>query len=138
MEDRHERNGDHGEANGALRGSVRQFRGFRDKSHHNQIRANDGDVLKPEPQEMRQGWYLVQRIYQLRRPPGAPISFPLVFTFIHPARASLEDIEFDASSLRLLLFFRSLASIHFKPARLVFQDSVATNAGLQPFDPAAA
>jgi len=25
-------------------------------------------VLKPEPQEMGPGWYLVQRIYQLHRP----------------------------------------------------------------------
>jgi hypothetical protein len=30
------------------------------------------------------------------------------------------------------------ASAHFSPDRLVFQDSVATSAGLQPSDPAAA
>jgi hypothetical protein len=65
---RHERNRDHGEAYGALRRRVRQFRRFRDKCHHDQIWANDGDVLKPEPQEMGPGWYLVQRIYQLHRP----------------------------------------------------------------------
>jgi hypothetical protein len=29
-------------------------------------------------------------------------------------------------------------SAHFRPDRLTFQDSVATSAGLQPFDPAAA
>jgi len=31
----------------------------------------------------------------------------------------------------------NLASFHFRPDRLAFQDSVATSAGLQPFDPAA-
>jgi hypothetical protein len=30
------------------------------------------------------------------------------------------------------------ASVHFRPDRLVFQDSVATTTGSQPFDPAAA
>jgi N6-adenosine-specific RNA methylase IME4 len=29
-------------------------------------------------------------------------------------------------------------SAHFRPNKLTFQDSVATSAGLQPFDPAAA
>ncbi len=68
LEYRHERNRDHGETDSALGRRVRQFRGFRDKGHHDEIRADDGHVLKPEAQEMRPGQHLVQRIYQIFRP----------------------------------------------------------------------
>jgi len=33
---------------------------------------------------------------------------------------------------------RSFADVHFRPDKLAFHDSVATTAGSQPFDPAAA
>jgi hypothetical protein len=52
LENRQECDRDHGEANGALRRVVRQFRGFGDQRHHHQIRANDSDVLKPKGQEL--------------------------------------------------------------------------------------
>jgi hypothetical protein len=33
---------------------------------------------------------------------------------------------------------KAFATVHFRPDRFVLQDSVATSAGLQPFDPTAA
>jgi hypothetical protein len=68
LENGHECNRDHGEANGTLRGVMRQFRGFRNERHHHQIGANDGDVLKPECQEMWPRRCFVQRINQFARP----------------------------------------------------------------------
>jgi hypothetical protein len=46
------------------------------KSDHDQIGANDGDVLKSESQKLRQRWYLVQRVYQLCRPFWAAAFLP--------------------------------------------------------------
>jgi hypothetical protein len=66
---------------------VWQFCSFRDKGHHDQIRANDGDVLKPEAQEMRPGRHLVQRINQVAGRSRTPISFILVLTFVALAMA---------------------------------------------------
>ncbi len=59
LENGHEGNCDHGEADGALRGVMRQFRGFRDQRHHYEIGANDGDMLESEREEMRPGRFLV-------------------------------------------------------------------------------
>ena len=46
----------------------------------------------------------------------------------------LADIPFLI--FNVLGFYRNPASVRFRSARVVFQDSVATTAGLQPFDPA--
>jgi hypothetical protein len=48
--------------------------------------------------------------------------------------APLADIPFLI--FNVLGFYRNPASVRFKSDRVVFQDSVATRAGLQPFDPA--
>ena len=55
---------------------------------------------------------------------------------LYLAVPTIPDLE--TSLLWPLSSSRNLASVHFRPDRLVFQDSVATTAGLQPFDPAAA
>jgi hypothetical protein len=64
-----------GEANGALRDVMRQFRGFGNQRHPHQIRTDDGDVREPESQEVRPGRSLVQCLNQFARPFRHAISF---------------------------------------------------------------
>ena len=49
-ENSHDRDRNHCQPNGTLRGLARQFCRFRNQCHHHEIRANDGYVLKPKPQ----------------------------------------------------------------------------------------
>ena len=50
LQNSHDRDRNHGQANGTLRGLARQFRRFRNQCHHHQIRADHGYVLKPKAQ----------------------------------------------------------------------------------------
>ena len=73
---------------------MRQFCGFGDKGHHDQIRANDGDVLKPEAQEMRPGRPLIQRINQVRRPLSHADFLHLGPHLGYSSYGATEDIKF--------------------------------------------
>jgi hypothetical protein len=55
----------------------------------------------------------------------------VVTSNVHRFAADIPFLIFN-----VLGFYRNPASVRFRSDRVVFQDSVATTAGLQPFDPA--